>query len=80
MNPYIIGILFISGFGLGMFSEHKLTLASETVTAHGQTKQAQDGEVKIIQDTQTIYKDIQNAKDKCTNAPVPNNINNLLRK
>lgn len=79
ITPYIIGAAFLLGLALGIFADHKLHLAAQTVQAHEETKAAQQGEVKIIHDTQIIYKDIQNAKDKCTGAPVPPDINKLLR-
>ena len=79
ITPYLIGVAFLLGLALGAFADHKLHLAAETIQANAETKAAQAGEVKIIHDTQIIYKDVKNAKDKCTGAAVPDTINKQLR-
>lgn len=79
LSIYLIIGAFVLGLGLGALGEYKRHEASEVVVAHAQTAQAQSGEVKLVTRTQTITKDIHNAKtDKCLNAPVPASINSLL--
>lgn len=77
---YLIIGAFTIGLGLGALGEYKWHEAGEVVIAHKQTIKAQDGEVKLVTRTQTINKDIHDAKDdKCLGASVPSSINKLLR-
>lgn len=76
---YLIIAAFVLGLSLGAIGEYKWHEAGEVVIAHEQTVKAQSGEVKLVTRTQTINKDIHNAKnDKCLGASVPDSINKLL--
>lgn len=79
MNMYVYLGCFLVGMATGAFLDKEFHLAAQAVTAFQQLGIAQKGEAKIITDTQTLNKDIRNAKDPCTNAVVPPSINKRLR-
>lgn len=79
MNPYVFIVSFLAGIGIGMYLDHEFQLASQVIAAYQQVNAAQAGETALIKDTQTLNKDIRDAKDPCLGAPVPGNINKLLR-
>lgn len=81
ITGYLAGAAFLIGLALGVFIDNKIHVASQVAQMHKEVQAAQAGEVKIIHDTQVIYKDIQHdaPKNKCLTTAVPTDINSQLR-
>ena len=79
LSFYVCITALLLGFGMGFYTEFKLTEAAQEVQISKQLKAAQSGEVKLITNSQVITKAVRHAKDSCIDKSVPTDVNNILR-
>jgi hypothetical protein len=71
LNYIYVGFgCFVIGLSLGVYLNHEIHLAGQTVAESKMVTQAQQGETQIIAKTQTLNKAIRDDKDKCLDAPI----------